>query len=90
MSLLTKRLDKRTAVRFGRGIRESPNFRIEEPGPEVRQSAWSLFTTQLDKDYDLVDCLSFALMDAFGVREVFGFDRHFAQYGFQLRPGGGK
>jgi predicted nucleic acid-binding protein len=87
MSLVTKRLGKRTAVKFGQGIRASSTFRIEEPGPEVKETAWKLFTTQLDKDYDLVDCLSFALMEAFAIREAFGFDRHFAQYGFDLLPG---
>jgi predicted nucleic acid-binding protein len=87
MSLITKRLDKRTAVRFGRGIRESRRFRIEEPSPEIREAAWSLFMGQLDRDYDLIDCLSFATMEAFGARDVFGFDRHFAQHGFRLLPG---
>jgi predicted nucleic acid-binding protein len=42
---------------------------------------------QLDRDYDLIDCLSFATMEAFGARDVFGFDRHFAQHGFRLLPG---
>ena len=46
----------------------------------------ALFTTHLDKDYDLIDCLSFAMMDAFGVREAFGFDRHFIQHGYRLVP----
>jgi hypothetical protein len=73
MSLLTKRLGKAIAVRFGQGIRGSSAFRI--------------FTTQLDRDYDLIDCPSFAMMDAFDVREVFGFDQHFARYGFRLLPG---
>ena len=87
MSLITKRLDKLTAVKFGQGIRVSSAFRIEEPGPDVKETAWKLFTSHLDKDYDLIDCLSFALMEAFAIREVFGFDRHFAQYGFDLLPG---
>jgi len=86
MSLLTKRLDKRTAVLFGKGIRAGTRFRIDEPALEVREAAWNLFTTHIDKDYDLIDCLSFALMDALDVREAFGFDRHFEQYGFRLLP----
>lgn len=87
MSLVTKRLGKRTAVKFGRGIRTSSTFRIEEPEPRVKELAWTLFTSHVDKDYDPIDCLSFAMMEAFGIREVFGFDRHFAQYGFTLLPG---
>jgi len=86
MSLTTKRLGKRIAVGFGQGIRDSSRFRIEEPSPEVREHAWSVFTSQLDKDYDLIDCISFALMEAFGLEVAFGFDRHFRQHGFRLVP----
>jgi predicted nucleic acid-binding protein len=87
MSLLTKRLGKEVAVAFGEGLRSSPRLRIEEPSPEVREAAWALFTSQLDKEYDLVDCVSFAIMDAFDIREAFGFDRHFVQHGLRLVPG---
>lgn len=86
MSLMTKRLGKKTAVAFGRAILESPAIRIEEPSASVRETAWSIFSGQLDKEYDLIDCISFGIMEAFGIREVFGFDRHFRQYGFTLLP----
>ena len=86
MSLLTKRVGKKIAVSFGQGIRKSSRFRIEEPTAEVREAAWKLFVRQFDKDYDLIDCISFATMEAFRIREAFGFDRHFSQYGFRLLP----
>lgn len=88
MSLLTKRLDKQLAVAFGEGIRRSRKVRVEEVTPEVRESAWTLFATQVDKDYDLIDCTSFTLMESIGVQEAFGFDRHFAQHGLRLLPDG--
>ncbi len=86
MSLLTKRIGKEIAVRFGAGIRGSARLRIDEVAPEVRERAWSLFSTQLDKGYDLIDCTSFALMGSLGVEEAFGFDRHFVQFGLRLLP----
>lgn len=86
MSLLTKRLGKKVAVEFGQALRESSRIRIEEASPQVRESAWRLFTRQLDKDYDLIDCISFAMMESFHIDEVFGFDRHFSQYGFTHLP----
>lgn len=86
MSLLTKRLGKAIAVTFGQGIRSSPTFRIEEATPKVREDAWRLFAGQRDKDYDLIDCISFSIMDSFRIRDAFGFDRHFVQYGFRLLP----
>jgi len=52
---------------------------MEEPTPKTRTQAWELFSHHRDEDCDLIDCTSFALMDAFGIREVSGFDRHFQQ-----------
>jgi predicted nucleic acid-binding protein len=89
MSLLTKRLGKRVAVTFGDGLRRSHRIRLEEVAPEMREAAWTLFSTQLDKGYDLIDCTSFAFMDASSIRDAFGFDRHFVQYGMRLLPDDG-
>lgn len=86
MSLLTKRLDKQTAIAFGAALRASRRVRVEEPSPRARNEAWKLFSTRPDKDWDLIDCLSFAVMRAFGTAEAFGFDRHFTQAGFTLLP----
>ncbi|MGA2262291.1 MAG: PIN domain-containing protein [Acidobacteriota bacterium] len=86
MSLLTKRLGKEIAVTFGHGVRTSPSIRIEEATPQMREKAWRLFSKQRDKDYDLIDCISFSMMESFDIREAFGFDRHFTQYGFRLLP----
>jgi predicted nucleic acid-binding protein len=87
MSLLTKRLGKRLAINYGQGIRTSSSFRIEEPTPQMRENAWKLFAGHQDKEYDLIDCLSFSMMESFHICEAFGFDRHFVQYGFRLLPG---
>ena len=35
----------------------------------------------------LVDCSAFATMRRMGVRQVFTFDRHFAEQGFEVIPG---
>jgi predicted nucleic acid-binding protein len=87
MSLLTKRLGKNVAVKFGEALRTSRSVRIEEVPFAVREEAWKLFTNHLDKDYDLIDCTSFSMMDKYRIREAFGFDRHFTQHGFDLLPG---
>jgi predicted nucleic acid-binding protein len=86
MSLITKRLSKKIAVSIGEGIRGSQRFRFEETTPDVREQAWRLFSGHRDKDYDLIDCISFLTMESLGMQDVFGFDRHFVQYGFRLLP----
>jgi predicted nucleic acid-binding protein len=52
----------------------------------VKEDAWKLFSSHGDKDYDLIDCISFSMMGSYGIREAFGFDRQFLQRGFRLRP----
>jgi predicted nucleic acid-binding protein len=86
MSLLTKRLGKQVAVRFGEALRASARVTIEPVAEGVRDSAWNLFAGRLDKDWDLIDCTSFSFMDASGCKEAFGFDRHFVQRGCRLLP----
>jgi predicted nucleic acid-binding protein len=86
MSLLTKRLGKAVAVRFGGALLASPRLQVAVPSKDVRDEAWLLFVGQADKDWDLIDCTSFALMERLGVGEAFGFDRHFLQRGLRLLP----
>lgn len=38
----------------------------------------------LDKQWGLIDCLSFIVMEEYGVHQVLTFDQHFAQAGFVI------
>ncbi|MBI2844090.1 MAG: type II toxin-antitoxin system VapC family toxin [Armatimonadetes bacterium] len=38
------------------------------------------------RDLSLVDSVSFAILRRHGIREVLGFDSHFAEQGFVLKP----
>ena len=53
-----------------------------EPGDE--RQARLILDRFRDKDFSLVDAMSFAVMDRLRVSTAFAFDRHFAQYGFTL------
>lgn len=44
------------------------------------QRAWQLFQFR-DKQWSFVDCLSFALIERFGIRKALAFDHHFRQFG---------
>jgi predicted nucleic acid-binding protein len=56
-----------------------------EEGDE--QAARTLLYRYTDKDFSLVDTISFAVMARLGITHAFTFDKHFEQYGWQvLRP----
>jgi len=45
---------------------------------------FELYKKYHDKDWGLVDCISFAVMSEYKVREVLTFDNDFEQAGFVL------
>lgn len=51
---------------------------------EIR--AREVLLAHTDKDYSYTDAASFALMERMGVDTAFTFDRHFAQFGFNIIP----
>jgi predicted nucleic acid-binding protein len=55
---------------------------------KIEAEALELFWSYQDKDWGVVDCASFQVMEEAGCRQAFAFDRHFIeaskQYGFSL------
>jgi len=51
---------------------------------EIFDRAFELYKTRPDKEWGLVDCDSFIVMQDRHIREVLTFDQHFAQAGFQI------
>jgi uncharacterized protein len=49
---------------------------------EFYESGWELFAERLDKDWGVVDCISFVVMERFGITEALTTDKHFEQAGF--------
>lgn len=86
LSLITKRLGKRIAVKFGGGLKNSRILRIAYLTAEHQERAWQIFCQQLDKDYDYIDCSCFVFMDGQRIKEAFTFDRHFQQRGYKMLP----
>lgn len=56
-------------------------YRIEE---EDEEQARAVVLRYEDKDFSLVDCLSFAAMEKYSIPYAFAFDKHFKQYGIEI------
>lgn len=86
MSLLTKRLGKAAAIRFGEGLRASESIQVFRFDAEYEEAAWKEFMKYRDKEFDFIDSSCFVVMQRQGIESAFSFDRHFAQRGFRNLP----
>ncbi|WP_295441870.1 PIN domain-containing protein [uncultured Thiodictyon sp.] len=65
-------------------FRESAGSTVVHLTPELFDSAFSLYRRHTDKQWGLVDCVSFVVMRRMGLSTVLAFDQHFVQAGFLL------
>lgn len=86
LSLLTKRLGKAAAIRFGEGLKGSELVRLFHLTQDYEEGAWQEFLRYRDKGFDYIDSTCFAVMERQEIEAAFSFDRHFAQRGFRLLP----
>ncbi len=73
---------KPSAVRFIDYCNESPEVEIVRLTPELWEKSFQLYRTYLDKQWGLVDCISFTAMKQRGLTSALTFDAHFVQAGF--------
>lgn len=65
-------------------IQQSENIRIFEVDKGIFNEAWDLYSTRMDKEWSMTDCISFAVMKQIGINEAFTTDHHFEQAGFTI------
>lgn len=64
----------------------SPLLAIEWVSEHAHKAAVEATLTASRKKLSVVDCVSFQLMRAAGIRAAFCFDHHFREQGFELLP----
>ncbi len=74
---------KAEAVRLMEGAFISEDLQVVRLAPELFDKAFDLYRPHQDKEWGLVDCVSFVVMREAGVTDALTFDRHFAQAGFR-------
>ena len=73
---------KREAVEIIDSFFNSPDVEIVRLTPELWAQSFALYRSRLDKEWGLVDCISFCVMQNRGIASALTFDRHFVQAGF--------
>lgn len=87
LSGTSKRVGKSKAIELYEAYTKSRFVVIEKETEEDWKKAWDIFLKYDDHDgMDLVDCLSFAIMERLGLKKAFTFDRDFEVYGFVKLP----
>lgn len=63
-------------------LERDPQVEIVLITDELYREAMALFCSRLDKDWGLIDCLSFIVMKERGLSDALTTDEHFEQAGF--------
>jgi predicted nucleic acid-binding protein len=74
------------AREIGNRLLSSPTVRLIHVEEDLFREGWSYFQKHKDKEYSLTDCISFLVMNEFGIDTAFAFDKHFVQAGFKKLP----
>ncbi len=76
------RMDRNAAVQIIQDLRDSPGATVVNLNPELFESAFALYRRHIDKQWGLVDCVSFVVMRRLRLTTALAFDQHFVQAGF--------
>ena len=76
------RSHKRQAIEIIDYFFDSPEVEIVRLTPELWAQGFALYRSHLDKEWGLVDCISFSVMRQRGIASALTFDGHFVQAGF--------
>jgi uncharacterized protein len=83
-ALLTRplRVSRRQQVGIIDNIKMAKWVEVLHVDPVIDQHAWDLYRNRLDKEWSLVDCSSFVVMQQRGILEALTPDHHFEQARF--------
>ena len=80
---LAKRRHRAAAVELLSAVEADPSIEVVALTPELYAEAFQLFRDRPDKEWGLIDCVSFVVMKARGIAEALTADEHFEQAGFR-------
>ena len=77
-------LQNRLGMEAVRGFQDDvlPLIAIEFVSSEAHRSGVAAFLSAARRNLSLVDCVSFEIIRASGIKAVFAFDKHFIEQGF--------
>lgn len=80
---LAKKKYRQSALKVLRELRSDTKATVVGLDAELYDRAIELFASRMDKDWGLVDCISFIVMKEKGITKSLTTDEHFIQAGFR-------
>jgi len=80
---LSKKRYRKAALELLDALEQDPLVEIVPLSEELYKQALELFRSRPDKEWGLVDCASFVVMQERGLTEALTTDEHFKQAGFR-------
>ncbi|HQP98547.1 MAG TPA: type II toxin-antitoxin system VapC family toxin [bacterium] len=80
---LSRRRYRSAAIELLDAIESDPNIRIVSVSEPLYLRALELYRERLDKEWGLTDCISFLVMQDYGITDALTTDVHFEQAGFR-------
>ena len=79
-------VQNRLGLQATRALQEDvlPMITVEWVDEAAHRAGVTGVLTAMRKKLSLVDCVSFAAMRHHNIEEVFGFDKHFGEQGFEI------
>ena len=75
---------KKEAVEVIENFLTAEEVKVVRLTPQLFEQAFAEYKKFQDKEWGLIDCVSFVVMRQEGVSQVLTFDHHFEQAGFQI------
>jgi len=79
---LSRTRSRHLAVGLKARLEISTRVEIVSLTDSLIEAGWRLYAARPDKDWGIIDCISFVLMEELGLAEALSADHHFAQAGF--------
>jgi predicted nucleic acid-binding protein len=76
------RMPRPAAITVVEDVRASTYVEVIHVDPTLDVEAWQFLRSRPDKEWSLVDCVSFVVMSKRGILEALTTDHHFEQAGF--------
>lgn len=80
---LAKLKYRKDAIKLLDSLENDPNIEIVLFSDGLYKRAVKLYKERIDKEWGLTDCLSFIVMQDYGINKALTTDKHFEQAGFQ-------